>query len=139
MCSSDLILAGADGVHLPSRGLSPDDARRLVTPGVWLSAAVHDARSVDAARGRVDVMLLSPFGAVPDKGPPLETVGFAALRGRAPEACVIALGGISTAADVRAALAAGADGIAVRRALLDSPDPATVCAALAEALPRGGD
>lgn len=132
-------LAGADGVHLPARGVSPDDARRLVARDVWLSAAVHDPASVDAARGRVEAMVLSPFGAVPGKGPPLAAEGFAALRARAPEGWVIALGGITTAADVRAALAAGADGVAVRRALLDAPDPARACAALAEALARGGD
>ena len=40
---------------------------------------------------------------------------------------------------VRAALGAGADGVAVRRALLDAGDPARACAALAEALARRGD
>ncbi len=130
-------LGEADGVHLPGRGVSPEDARRLARG--WLSAAVHDAADVEAARGRVEVMVLSPFGAVPGKGPALGAEGFAALRGRAGDATVIALGGVTTPSDVAAALRAGADGVAVRRALLDSDDPATVCAALAEPIGRRGD
>lgn len=130
-------LCEADGVHLPGRGVSPEDARAL-TKG-WLSAAIHDAAEVDAARGRVDVMVLSPFGAVAGKGSALGAEGFAALRRRAGDCAVIALGGVTGPAEVRAALGAGADGVAVRRALLDAGDPARACAALAEALARRGD
>jgi len=130
-------LSAADGVHLPGRGVSPEDARRL-TKG-WLSAAVHDAAEVDAARGRVEVMVLSPFGVVTGKGEPLGAEGFAALRRRAGDCAVIALGGVAGPAEVRAALGAGADGVAVRRALLNADDPARACAALAEALARRGD
>lgn len=131
-------LAGADGVHLPGRGVTPDEARALLPAGAWLSAAVHDAAQLDAVRGRVEAVVLSPFGAVPGKGEPLGPAGFAALRAGAGGACAVALGGLATAADVRAALAAGADAVAVRRALMDADDPAAACAALARALERTG-
>jgi len=39
--------------------------------------------------------------------------------------------------DARAAIAAGADGVAVRRALLDAADPIAACAEIARALPAG--
>lgn len=129
-------LAEADGVHLPGRGVAPDDARRV--SAAWLSAAVHDEAEIAAARGRVDVMVLSPFGAVAGKGEALGVARFAALR--ADAGCpVIALGGITGPAEARAARAAGADGVAVRRALMDAGDPAAACAALAEALAHRGD
>lgn len=128
------VLARADGVHLPAQALAPDDARHILPSGMWLSTAVHDGTQIDRARGHVDVMVLSPFGAVPGKGRALGVGGFAALRARAGSCRVIALGGVATPEDVRAALAAGADGVAVRRALMDAADPVGACAAFAEVL-----
>ena len=43
--------AGADGVHLPARGLPPVDARRLLGPEAWITHSVHGPGDLEAARG----------------------------------------------------------------------------------------
>jgi thiamine monophosphate synthase len=83
------------------------------------------------------VVVASPFGAVEGKNAPLGRDGLAALCRLAPTVPLVALGGIVTADDARAAIAAGADGVAVRRALLDAADPIAACAEIARALPAG--
>ncbi len=131
----DLALSsGADGVHLPERSFTPAEVRTLarsVGRTLWISAAVHDAGAMTTD---ADVLVLSPFGDVPGKGVPLGASRFAMLRALAPEKRVIALGGIRSPEDVRAAVRAGADGVAVRGAFLSSHDPATTCEALHRAL-----
>lgn len=113
----DVALAvGADGVHLTERSLRPGDVRRLAPPGFVVSCAVHDEAGIRAADG-ADALVISPFGEVPGKGPTLGAEGFARLRGMAPEVFAVALGGVRGEREVRAALAAGADGVAVRGAL----------------------
>lgn len=125
-------VAGADGVHLPSHGLPAREVRAATSLAV--SAAAHDEREVDEAAPHADVLVVSPFGEVPGKGPALGAARFRALRARAPGRFVVALGGVATADDAREALGAGADGVAVRRVLLDAVDPAEACRALHHAL-----
>lgn len=124
----------AHGVHLTERSFAVGDARRLVGPELLVSQAVHDAAGVDRARDAVDAMVLSPFGEVVGKGSALGAEGFAALRGRAPALFSVALGGVTDASVARAARAAGADGVAVRRALLESTDVAAAVASLRRAM-----
>ncbi len=128
------LAAGAHGVHLTERSLAVSDVRRLLGHERLVSQAVHDAAGIDRARVGVDAMVLSPFGPVAGKGPALGAPGFAALRNRAPEVFTVALGGVTDAEVVTAALAAGADGVAVRRALLESTDVAEAVAALRRAM-----
>lgn len=127
------LAADADGVHLTERSLAPADARRFARRELIVSCAVHDEAGVGRASG-ADALLVSPFGDVPGKGPPLGARGFARLRALAPDTFAVALGGITDPAAARAAAAAGADAVAVRRAL-SAADPASECAALLAALP----
>jgi thiamine-phosphate pyrophosphorylase len=126
------LAAGAGGVHLPSAGIPPADARRLVGAASLVGVSCHSADDVARAQaGGADFAFLSPIHDTPSKrayGPPL---GIAALR----EAAVlglplVALGGID-AARAAEARAAGARGVAAIRAWLEGPDPARAVRRLA--------
>jgi thiamine-phosphate pyrophosphorylase len=123
-------LAGADGVHLPERGLRFDDARR-VAPGLPLGASRHapDA-AVAAARDGAALVQLGPIWDVPGKGPPL---GPAALGAARAGAHLVAVGGIATPERAHAAAAAGADAIAVIRAAWSDPPRIAELVAAADA------
>lgn len=127
-------LSQADGVHLTGRSLPAAEVRARFSINV--SSATHDEASIRAAAPSSDVLLLSPFGDVERKGPALGPAGFSRLRALAPGVPFVALGGILSADDALAAIGAGADGVAVRRSLLDVDDPAAACAEIARALPR---
>ncbi len=127
-------LSGADGVHLTTRSLPASEVSARFSLAV--SVATHDEASIREAAPFANALLLSPFGAVEGKGPALGRDGFARLCSLAGETPVVALGGILTADDARSALSAGADGVALRRTLLDVDDPASACAEIARALPR---
>lgn len=130
----DVALAvGADGAHLTERSLAPSDVRRL-WPGGYLSRSVHDASGVRDHAPSVDALVVAPFGLVPGKAPALGAEGLARLRALAPGTSVVALGGIDGPEALRAAFAAGADAVAVRR-VLGADDPARRCAALFSAMP----
>lgn len=120
----------ADGAHLSERSILPRDARSFGMRTI--SRAVHDREGIARHAPHVDALVLSPFGAVDHKGPPLGVDGFAALRDTAPARFVVALGGITDVDVARAARLAGADAIAVRRGLF-ARDPAAICAALRDA------
>lgn len=113
----------ADGVHLPERGLSVADTRRILGPTALVGRSCHDEVGVAAAaKAGADYVVLSPVGVVEGKNAPLGVERF----GRIAQACavpVIALGGI-TAASVPALLDAGAHGVAVVRAIFGADDPA---------------
>ena len=126
----------AAGVHVGSRSLSPRSVRALLAmsgSAMCVSVATHDAYSVRAAAPFADALMLSPFGAVPGKAPPLGIAGFTHAIGAAPAARFVALGGIANAADAASAARAGATGFAVRRALLAERDPVRACIALDDA------
>lgn len=132
------IVSEASGVHLGTRSISPRDARHLLShhglaEGFVISVAVHDAASITEAAPHANVLVLSPLKDVPGKGRPLGVGGFAALVSLAPARPFVALGGIVHESDAIDAARAGARAIAVRRALLDSTDPAATCAALHDA------
>lgn len=126
------VAAGADGVHLPSAGLPPDVARRLVGPDRLVGVSTHSAAEAEAAeRGGADFVLFGPVYDTPSKrpyGPPrgLEALAEVCRRLRIP---VLAVGGV-TAARVGELRAAGAAGVAVIRALLEAENPATATKAL---------
>lgn len=125
------LLAGADGVHLPSAGVPPADARRLLGPDRLLGVSCHGEEDVRRAlAGGADYATFGPVFATPSKaayGPP---VGLAALRRAAALGLpLVALGGVD-AAGAAAARAHGAAGAAAIRAWLAGPDPAAAVAAL---------
>jgi thiamine-phosphate pyrophosphorylase len=127
---------GADGVHVGQDDVAVADARALVGSERLLGLSTHSPSQVEAAaRVDVDYIGVGPVHATPTKpGRPavgLELVRYAALHATVP---FFAIGGISPAnvVDVRQA---GAERIAVVRALTEAADPARVARELREVLP----
>ncbi|MSP24817.1 MAG: thiamine phosphate synthase [Myxococcales bacterium] len=108
---------GADGVHLGRRSVSPNHARRLLGPELFVTHSAHDLEeALAAAASGADAILLSPIFASPGKGPPLGLDTLALVFARVPvNVSIIALGGV-TASNARACIAAGAAGVASIRA-----------------------
>jgi len=131
------LAAGADGVHLPSAGIPPADARRLLGEGRLVGVSCHS--SLDVARalaGGADFATFGPIFDTPSKrayGAPvgLERLAEAARLGLP----LLGLGGVdlSNAAEV---VDAGASGLAVVRIWLEADDPAAVVRALLDAVER---
>lgn len=125
------LAAGADGVHLPSAGVPPGDARRLLGPSALVGVSCHSEADVRRAlAGGASFATFGPVYDTPSKrafGPP---VGLAVLRAAARLGLpLVALGGVDAAraAEVRAA---GARGVAAIRAWLVGGDPAEAVRAL---------
>jgi thiamine-phosphate pyrophosphorylase len=128
------IVADADGVHLPAAGLTIVHARALVRDRLLVGRSTHGADEARAAAAAgADYVILGPIFATPSKhgyGAPLGADVIRAARSTVP---VIAIGGID-GAQAGAVRRAGADGIAVVRAILEAPDAALAARALAHAL-----
>jgi thiamine-phosphate diphosphorylase len=126
-------LIEADGIHLPERGLSPNDARILIGPTAVVGVSRHDTQGLERANAEgATFATLSPFASNPTKGAPLGAARFGVLTGSA-QIPVFALGGVHVT-NVKEAMASGASGIAVIRAVYASPDPAGAVASLLEEL-----
>lgn len=128
------LAAGADGVHLPERGLSIAEARALGAPAIGCSRhSIEGARQ--AARDGADLVQLGPIFATPSKQGVIEPLGVEvlALRLGVP---LVAVGGIDSPERARDAARAGADAVAVIRAAWATRDPAAAIAALVAALDR---
>jgi thiamine-phosphate pyrophosphorylase len=152
----DVALAiGADGVHLPARGLSTAGARRAAGASaaggaMRVGRSVHSAaEAARAAREGADHVILGtifPTPTHPDAaagGPALIAAARAAVeaeraaRGSDASIPILAVGGI-TPATLPAALDAGAWGGAALSALWDAPDPAAAVRAFLRALHSRG-
>nr|WP_204290593.1 thiamine phosphate synthase [Micromonospora gifhornensis] len=132
---------GGDGrlaLHLSATDAGPPPGAELV------GRSCHDEAELRRLRTE-DYAFLSPVyptSTKPGYGPPLGTVGLAALIRLSPVP-VLALGGIETPAQVRACVRAGAVGVAVLGAVMRSPDPRQTAAELTSAFaaaigqPRG--
>jgi thiamine-phosphate pyrophosphorylase len=122
-------LIGADFAHVGQDDTPVDVARRF---GVGVGLSTHAPDEVDAADS--DYIGVGPVFATPTKPgrPPvgLELVRYAAANARQPW---FAIGGIDEA-NVRAVVAAGAERIAVVRAIGDAADPEAAAASLRTAL-----
>ncbi|MEO7109565.1 MAG: thiamine phosphate synthase [Polyangiaceae bacterium] len=113
-----------DGVHMnDEKPTSLSRASLLPGPKVLLSMPAHSDDDVaHAITNDVDWIFVSPIFATPNKGQPR---GLDAIRNGAKikgDLQIIALGGID-ASNTRSCMEAGADGVAVIRAILDAPDP----------------
>ncbi len=116
-----------DGVHMNEE--KPDATSRakfLPATQCLISVPAHSDADVTHARAHdVDWIFVSPIFATPNKGAPR---GVDAIRNAAEikadhaRSKIIALGGID-ASNARSCIEAGADGVAVIRAILDAPDP----------------
>ena len=123
----DVALAvGADGVQRTSTSLDVEDIRRVAGPRVRIGASVHSLPdALDAEAKGADWIVFGPIYDTPSKrpyGPPqgLDRLEKVAAGLRLP---VIAIGGI-TPERVREARLAGAFGVAVISAILDTDSPA---------------
>jgi thiamine-phosphate diphosphorylase len=133
---------GADGVHLGQKSATVADARAVLGPRGWISVSSHSDGAVRRAlRDGADAALVSP---VFESRPPSvyaeqkEGRGIAVLRSArviaGDKLQIYALGGVD-ADNARACALAGADGVAVVRALLATPEPALVARAMCDAFP----
>lgn len=108
----------ADGIHAPATELD------AATEFSWRSAPAHSDEELQNARtAGASAALVSPIFASPGKAPSRGLDALRSARALAPDMTLVALGGID-ASNAAACFDAGADAIAVIRALLDAPDPA---------------
>jgi thiamine-phosphate pyrophosphorylase len=131
----DIAIALGTGVHLPEAGLSVAAARTLAA--LPIGASRHDeAGALAAARDGAELVQLGPIFDTPGKL--AIGAGLLGVRARMPAtARIVAVGGITTPTHARAAIAAGADAVAIIRAAWTAADPAAVVCALIEAVDRG--
>ena len=116
-------IIGADGVHLPELGLPIADIRKQWPALGTVGVSRHDAAGLETAKqASATYAFLSPVFSVPGKAQPIGIHGFgrAIADVRIP---TYALGGIG-AQDCGALVAAGAFGIAIRRAIYEATQPA---------------
>jgi thiamine-phosphate pyrophosphorylase len=121
---------GADGVHLGGGAGSVADARGILKRSAWVSVAAHTDSDVARAREEgADGVLVSPVFSTQSRtadGQQKKPRGLGCLRSArlvaGAELPIYALGGV-TAGSARACCAAGADGVALTRALLGAQDP----------------
>jgi thiamine-phosphate pyrophosphorylase len=136
----DLVAAtGADGVHVGQDDTPVADARAILGPDRLLGLSTHSPSQIDAAaRAGVDYIGVGPVHATPTK-PGRPAVGLELVRCAAESATIpfFAIGGISPA-NVAAVHDAGADRIAVVRALTEASDPARAARVLREAVSEVG-
>jgi thiamine-phosphate pyrophosphorylase len=137
------LAAGADGVHLPERGMDVAAARGVAGPGMIIGASTHGpGAAAAAARAGADVIVCGPVWDTPSKagyGPPLGLDALArAARGVAGSGSLLyALGGATTPGRARQARQAGAYGVAGIRAFMAAADPGDAAARLYQATSAG--
>jgi thiamine-phosphate pyrophosphorylase len=129
----------ADGVHVGQDDTTVAQAREQIGPDRLVGLSTHSPAQIEAAAVTdADYIGVGPVHATPTKpGRPavgLELVRYAASNAATP---FFAIGGISTA-NVRDVAAAGAERIAVVRALTDADDPVRTAAELRSAIDRAG-
>jgi thiamine-phosphate pyrophosphorylase len=111
------------GVHVGQDDLSPEGARKVVGPELWLGVSTHNPEQVETANlGPADYIAIGPvFGTLskahPDPVVGLEGVRRARLLTAKP---LVAIGGI-TRANCKSVIDAGADSVAVISDLADDP------------------
>jgi thiamine-phosphate pyrophosphorylase len=135
----DLALAcGADGVHVGQDDEPVAAMREMVGPELFIGLSTHTPAQVDAAERdqAVDYLGVGPVYETATK-PGVEPVGLELVRHAASHARKpwFAIGGIDVQR-VRAVADAGAERVAVVRAIRDAADPRAAAAALRDALVR---
>jgi thiamine-phosphate pyrophosphorylase len=135
------LAAGADGVHLPERGLSIADARAACARAgrtLAIGCSRHTTAGVVAAAADAAARVhLGPIWAAPGKDAPIG-VDPLAIRGHLPPSVqLVAVGGIDGPTRAREAALAGADAVAVIRAAWQGNAPGALIASLVEAVEAG--
>jgi thiamine-phosphate diphosphorylase len=128
---------GADGVHLPERGLPVAVARRMAGDGCIIGRSVHSIdAALDAQRTGADYLLAgSVYETSSHPGRLPAGIDFVRALADAAHIPVLAVGGV-TPERVPAAIDAGAAGIAVIGAIMDAVDPKAAASALKDVLNR---
>ncbi len=123
------IACGADGVHIGQDDPDPAEVRRLVGQDFLIGLSTHSPAQVDATHA-ADYISVGPVYATPTK-PDYPAVGTELVRYAAQHARVpfFAIGGID-ADNVAEVVGAGAERVAVVRAIRDAEDPATAAHAI---------
>ncbi|HET7275903.1 MAG TPA: thiamine phosphate synthase [Longimicrobiaceae bacterium] len=123
----DVALAlGADGAHIGADDLPLPAARKISPPGFLLGRSVDSAAEARQAElDGADYVGLGPVLATPSKGDAGKPIGLAGVREgtRGLGIPTVVIGGID-ARNTAAVVEAGADGVAVIRAVLQAVDPA---------------
>ncbi len=125
------LAAGADGAHLPERGLPAKAVRSLVGESCIVGRSVHSVEGADrAVESGADVVQVGTVYETASK-PGQAAAGVELVRAvvEAVRVPVIAVGGITTD-NVAEVVDAGADGVAVIGAIWDADDPKTAAAGL---------
>jgi thiamine-phosphate pyrophosphorylase len=130
------IAAGADGVHVGQDDAPVAAARELIGPERLVGRSTHSPGQIDAAAtAAVDYIGVGPVHATPTKpgraAVGLELVRYAAAHVQLP---FFAIGGVD-GSNIAAVVDAGANRVAVVRALTEAADPGQAARALREALP----
>ena len=130
----------ADGVHVGQDDIGVEQARELLGDGRIIGLSTHSTAQIDSALAAgVDYIGVGPVHATPTKpGRPAvgtELVAYAAAPGAGAGARIpfFAIGGIDRS-NVGAVVAAGAERVAVVRAITRSPDPERAARELRAAL-----
>ena len=135
----DVALAsGADGAHLGDDDLPVEAARRIVPTDFLIGRSVDSPEGARAAeREGADYVGVGAVFATPSKVDAGEAIGIPGVRAvrEATRLPVVAIGGIHERNATEVA-AAGADGVAVIRAVLQAPDPEDEARRLVEAVRR---
>jgi len=109
------LVAGFDGVHVGQDDLSPEGARNVVGPNLWLGVSTHNPEQVrEADKTSADYIAVGPVFATASKANPDPVIGLEGVRrARAlTQKPLVAIGG-TTRANCRSVLEAGADSVAV--------------------------
>jgi thiamine-phosphate pyrophosphorylase len=121
---ADLCLAaGFDGVHVGQEDLSPQGARKVIGPKLWLGVSTHNPEQVsEADETSADYVAIGPVFSTSSKTNPDPVVGLEGVRQaraltRKP---LVAIGGINRA-NCRSVIEAGADSLAVISDLMREP------------------
>jgi thiamine-phosphate pyrophosphorylase len=121
---ADLALAADfDGLHVGQNDLSPEAARPIIGPNLWLGVSTHNPEQIaEADKTDADYLAIGPVFATTRKANPDPVVGLDGVR-RARELTrkpLVAIGGI-TRNNARSVIEAGADSVAVISDLIRDP------------------
>jgi thiamine-phosphate pyrophosphorylase len=130
------IACAADGVHIGQDDARLGDVRRLVADDLLIGVSTHSEEQLAEACG-ADYVAVGPVFATPTK-PAYRPVGTALVQHAAAHAPApfFAIGGID-AGNVDEVVAAGAERVAVVRAIRDAPDPGAAARLLRERVENG--
>lgn len=122
----DVALAvAADGVHLGQNDMPLEAARRIAGGDLLIGISAESlADAVAAAAGGADYIGVSPIYDTPTKTDTAPSLGLSGLRAirAAVDIPLVAIGGLKTE-NAAAAIAHGADGVAVVSAIVSAEDP----------------